>query len=242
MSGVQARLTGRRGALALDVEVAAATGEVTALVGPSGSGKTTVLRALAGLERLDGRVQVGGEVWQGDDRFLPPHRRTVGLVFQNSALLPHLSVAENLRYGWRRAGRPQAELDRVVALTRTAPLLDRSPDRLSGGERRRVALARALATGPSLLLLDEPLSGLDAAVKAELLPELRTLFAALAIPVIYVSHDGAEVARMSDRTIRLHEGRTTTDPPEPPDNDVLGSLSADEVRRLAAAALRAGLA
>ena len=235
--GVAARLAGRRGGFALDVVFAAPAGAVTALTGPSGSGKSTVLRALAGLERMEGRVAVGDEVWQDGAAFTPSHRRAVGLVFQHAALLPHLSVAGNLRYGWRRARRPQADLDRAVALTRVEPLLGRRPDRLSGGERQRVAVARALATGPSLLLLDEPLSGLDAAAKAELLPELRALFAVLAIPVIYVSHDPAEVVRIADGALRLVAGRMVEAEPAAS----LADLPQAEIERLAAAALAAGL-
>ena len=215
MSGLRARLQGRRGAFSLDVEFTAAAGEVTALTGPSGAGKSMLLRALAGLERLDGRVEVAGRPWQEESSFLQPHRRAVGMVFQHAALLAHLSVEQNIRYGWRRARRPQAELDRAVALTRTAPLLARSPARLSGGERQRVAMARALACGPELLLLDEPLSGLDADAKAELAPDLRTWLSALAIPVLYVSHDPAEVMELSHRGLRMRAGRIESAPPPP---------------------------
>ena len=207
MSALRARLQGRRGAFSLDVDLSAAAGEVTALIGPSGAGKSLLLRALAGLERLDGRVEVAGCTWQEGRGFLPAHRRAVGMVFQHAALLPHLSVAQNIRYGWRRARRPEVDFDRAVALTRTAPLLARFPARLSGGERQRVAMARAMACGPELLLLDEPLSGLDAETKAELTPELRAWLSALAIPVLYVSHDPAEVAELSHRGLRIRAGR-----------------------------------
>ncbi len=239
MSGVWAHLRGRRGDLEFDAVLEAPAGAVTALVGPSGAGKSTLLRALAGLERLDGPVEVDGDRWQDGRRFVPPHRRAVGLVFQHAALLPHLSVEANLRYGWRRARRPRAELDRAVALTRIEPLLARAPARLSGGERQRVAVARALACGPRLLLLDEPLSGLDAASKAELLPELRAWLAELAVPVLYVSHDPGEVARLAARVLRLDRGRVREGRRE--DAAPLAGLPAWEVERLAAAALRAGL-
>ncbi len=241
MSGLKARLSGRRGLLSLDVELTAPAGAVTALVGASGAGKSTVLRALAGLERLEGRVEVGGVAWQDGSRFTPPHRRATGMVFQHAALLQHLSVEANVRYGWRRARRPQADFDRAVTLSGVTSLLDRAPARLSGGERQRVAVARALACGPALLLLDEPLSGLDAASKAELLPELRTMLAALAIPVIYVSHDAGEVAYVADRTLRIRAGRIEDDVPRNEATSALSALSRSEVDRLAAAALRAGL-
>ena len=238
-TGLAAELAGQVGALALDARLQARAGEVTALVGPSGAGKSTLLRALAGLERLDGEVRVGRETWQGAGRFVPPHRRAVGLVFQQAALLPHLSVLGNLRYGWRRARRPAAELDAAVALLRLEPLLDRRPAGLSGGERQRVAVARALATGPALMLLDEPLSGLDAEAKRDLLPELRRVLSAFAAPVVYVSHDAAEVAAVADRVLALRHGRIN--PVEPATVDPLAGRDAGEVRRLALAALAAGL-
>lgn len=238
---LRAHLRGRRGPLALDVEFEAAAGAVTALVGASGAGKSTILRALAGLERLEGRVSVGGEPWQDARRFVPPHRRATGMVFQHAALLPHLSVEANLRYGWRRAGRPRDALERAVELLRVAPLLPRSAGRLSGGERQRVAVARALACAPRLLLLDEPLSGLDAQAKAELLPELRGVLAGLATPVLYVSHDAAEVARLADRVLELREGRVAPRNAVEVEGGRLDDLPPAELRRLAAAALRAGL-
>ncbi len=236
---LEVRLSGRLSALTLEVEFAAPAGAVTALTGPSAGGKTTVLRALAGLERLGGEVRVGGETWQDGRIFMPPHRRAVGLVFQNAALLPHLSVRRNLEYGARRAGAGVAAVDEAVALLGLAPLLRRMPDRLSGGERQRVALGRALATRPRLLMLDEPLSGLDPAAKAELLPELKRVFAALSPPVLYVSHDPAEVAAVADRVLRLGAGRLAPDPQ--PGADALNDFSPEQVAALARAALRAGL-
>ena len=238
--GLEVELTGRVGALALEVRLHARAGAITALVGPSGAGKSTVLRALAGLHRLDGRVRVGAETWQDAGRFVAPHRRAVGLVFQHAALLPHLSVRGNLHYGWRRARRSAAELDAAVALLRLEPLLDRTPQGLSGGERQRVAVARALATGPALMLLDEPLSGLDADTKRALLPELRRVLSGLAAPVIWVSHDAEEVAAVADRVLVLRDGRVAeTDAADAA--DPLRGMAASEVRRLAAAALAAGL-
>ena len=241
MSGLYARLRGRRGAWTLDAELHAPAGEVTALVGPSGAGKSTLLRALAGLERMAGEVRLGEDAWQDAARFAPPHRRAVGFVFQHGALLPHLSVRANLEYGRRRARAPAAELDAAVALLGLEPLLERSPARLSGGERQRVALGRALATAPALLLLDEPLTGLDAAAKAELLPQLRAVLARLAAPVVYVSHDPAEVTRVADRVLHLRAGCVTESAAEPADAARLQGLSPADVERLAAAALRAGL-
>ena len=237
--GLAARLSGRRGAFSLDLVIRAPPGLVTALVGPSGSGKSTLLRALAGLERLDGEVALGGEVWQDARRFIAPHRRAVGFVFQQSALLAHLSVRANLAYAARRSGADQAAFDRVSRLLGLAPLLARAPGALSGGERQRVALGRALLTRPRLLLLDEPLSGLDAAAKIALLPALREVFASLAIPIVYVSHDAVEVARVADLTLRIAGGRV--DGVAPDGHEDLAGLSPERIAALAAAALRAGL-
>ena len=236
--GLQARLSGRLGAFVLDVALEAGEG-ITALVGPSGSGKSTVLRGLAGLERLSGKVRVGDEVWQDERRFAPPHRRAVGYVFQHAALLPHLSVRANLDYGRRRAGVGPAETDRVAALLSLEPLLERSPARLSGGERQRVALGRALLAAPRLLLLDEPLSGLDAEAKAALLPELRRALQTAAVPVIYVSHDPGELAQLADRVLSLRAGRIVE--PATQASDPLAGLDAERLQGLARAAVRAGL-
>lgn len=189
---------------------------VTALFGSSGSGKTTLLRCIAGLERPQGRLQVQGEVWQGDGTFLPPHRRAVGYVFQEASLFSHLSVRGNLDYGRRRAGSGRGGLggfDAVVALLGLEALLPRRPDRLSGGERQRVAIARALLTAPRLLLMDEPLASLDQARKAEILPYLERLHAELEIPVLYVSHAADEVARLADHLVLMEGGRTTLQGP-----------------------------
>lgn len=154
---------------------------VSVLLGPSGCGKTTVLRALAGLVRARGRVAFNGDVWQVDEtgrrRFVPTHHRPIGYVFQEASLFPHLSVQGNLDYGWRRIPPAQRRisLGEAVGLLGIGHLLGRHPPGLSGGERQRVAIARALLTSPRLLLMDEPLSALDAARKAEILPYLEQL-------------------------------------------------------------------
>jgi molybdate transport system ATP-binding protein len=204
---MKAAFRGRLGAFDLDVAFDGPDAGVTALFGPSGSGKTTVLRCLAGLERLSGELIVGGETWQGAGTFLPPQRRRVGYVFQGGALLPHLSVRGNLAYAAKRAPAGPFDFDDIVARTGIAALLDRAPARLSGGEAQRVAIARALLVQPRLLLLDEPLSALDAEAREELLAMIGALLADIAVPVFYVSHDAAEVARLASRTIRLRDGR-----------------------------------
>ncbi len=204
---MKAAFRGRLGDFDLDVAFEVPDAGVTALFGPSGSGKTTLLRCLAGLERLSGHLRVGEDVWQDDSRFVPPERRRVGYVFQGGALLPHLSVRGNLAYAVKRAPGGPFVLDDIVARTGIAALLDRAPARLSGGEVQRVAIARALLVQPRLLLLDEPLSALDTEAREALLATIEGLLADIAVPVFYVSHDAAEVARLASRTIRLRGGR-----------------------------------
>ncbi len=240
MNGVEAHFIGRLGAFALDAAFALEPTGITALSGPSGAGKTTLLRCLAGLTRLPGRLSVDGEAWQDAATFLAPHRRPVGVVFQEASLLAHLSVRGNLAYGLRRTPvKGGVGFDETVDLLGLAPLLDRGPANLSGGERQRVALGRALLTQPKLLLMDEPLSSLDAAAKAEILPYLERLHRSLAIPALYVSHDAVEIARLADRVIHMREGRIVEREASLP---VLESLDAATRDGLARAALRAGLA
>lgn len=203
----------RQGQFELDVALDLPVG-ITGLFGPSGCGKSTLLRCLAGLVRAAGHCRVGGEPWQ-DDRsglFLPPHRRAIGLVFQDARLFDHLDIAGNLRYAARRAG-TQAQLEDIVALFDLSPLLHRRGITLSGGERQRVALARALLTQPRLLLLDEPLAALDQARKAEILPYLERLQSQPQIPVVYVTHSLDEVIRLTDRITLMNNGRITVTGP-----------------------------
>lgn len=195
----------------LDVDLQLPERGVTALFGPSGSGKTTLLRCIAGLERAPGGLlKVNDEVWQEGAKFLPVHCRALGYVFQEASLFPHLSVRRNLEYGLKRipeSGR-KVQLEQVVELLGLRQLIDRrDPAKLSGGERQRVAIARALLTSPRLLLMDEPLSALDAASKQEILPYLEGLHGELEIPVVYVSHALDEVARLADHVVLLDKGR-----------------------------------
>jgi len=242
-AGVEGAFTGRVGAFALAVEFRLAPTGITALSGPSGSGKTTLLRCIAGLARLPGRLFVDGEVWQDERRFLATHRRPVGVVFQEPSLLAHLSVRGNLDYARRRATAKGIGLDEVVDLLGLAPLMARATTHLSGGERQRVALGRALLSQPRLLLMDEPLSSLDAASKAEILPYLERLHRSLSIPALYVSHDAGEIARLADHVLYMREGRIApaTESDQDGARQVLASLSAAEKDRLALAAILAGL-
>lgn len=212
-------LAGQPG-FSLDVALRLPGQGVSVLLGPSGCGKTTVLRALAGLgglggqggaaQRARGRVQVRGEVWQDDARGIwrPVHQRPIGVVFQEASLFDHLTVQGNLDYGWRRVPAQQRRLqhDDVIPLLGIGHLLQRRPPGLSGGERQRVAIARALLTSPALLLMDEPLSALDAARKAEVLPCLERL-GQTGVPVVYVTHALDEAARLADHLVVLRDGR-----------------------------------
>ncbi|HEX8416363.1 MAG TPA: molybdenum ABC transporter ATP-binding protein [Methylobacterium sp.] len=203
----------RRGAFTLDVVFAAGDG-LTALFGRSGSGKTTVIDLIAGLIRPDrGRIAVRGETLFDSERGvnLAPHRRRMGTVFQEARLMPHLSVRQNLGYGrWFARGRPETtglDAEGVVALLGIGHLLDRRPAGLSGGEAQRVAIGRALLSRPRLLLMDEPLAALDEARKAEILPYIERLRDEAGIPVVYVSHAVAEVARLASTVVVLEAGR-----------------------------------
>ncbi|GAB3749816.1 molybdenum ABC transporter ATP-binding protein [Lysobacter olei] len=198
----------------LDVDLTLPGQGTTAVFGPSGSGKSTLLRAVAGLDPdAVGTVQVQGETWQDGPVRLPAHRRQTGVVFQHTELLPHLNVDDNLHYGWRRAGSPRGLLEAWTARLGLAPLLQRRPDSLSGGERQRVALARALVTQPRWLLLDEPLSALDAERRAEILPYLDAVRRDAGIPVLYVTHSVEEVARLADHLVLLDSGTVTATGP-----------------------------
>jgi len=202
----------QRDAFTLDVDFVVPPGGVCTLSGPSGSGKTTILRCLAGLERpARGSITLAGETWfdSGDGRDLAPHQRGVGYVTQVAYLFPHLPVRENLRFGLRRLrGRPPiVTLEEIVAPLGLEALLDREVTYLSGGERQRVAIGRALLASPRLLLLDEPVSALDFAARAEVLAALERVLDKLPIPCVYVSHDLREAARLADRMIWLDSGR-----------------------------------
>jgi molybdate transport system ATP-binding protein len=186
---------------------------VTVLFGPSGSGKSTIINAAAGLLRPDTcRIKVDGTLLADTTAgvWLPPERRRAGLVFQDSRLFPHMSVATNLRFGMRRVAPGTIGFDEVVDLLGIAPLLGRRPHSLSGGERQRVAIGRALLAQPRLLLMDEPLASLDTARKAEILPYLIRLKTSLKLPVLYVTHALDEVMRLADSLVLLDAGRVVS--------------------------------
>lgn len=187
----------------------AGAGGVTALFGPSGAGKTTVLRTLAGLERTTGHVRVDGELWDDGRTFVAARHRRVGYLFQDAALFPHLDVDGNVAYGLSRLPREQrpARVAEALAAAGASHLAGRRVPELSGGEAQRVALARALAPRPRLLLLDEPLSALDAPTRLRLRGELRRVLVEQQLPTIVVTHDRAEALALADRVVVLIDGR-----------------------------------
>ncbi|MFU0505403.1 ABC transporter ATP-binding protein [Pseudaminobacter sp. NGMCC 1.201702] len=190
-----------------DFNLDVAPGEFISFLGPSGCGKTTMLRIVAGFEEPSaGRILIGGK----DVTNLKPNQRNIGMVFQAYALFPNLTVAQNIAFGLKVAGTPKAETDARVAemlgIIKLPEFADRYPYQLSGGQQQRVALARALAPKPRLLLLDEPLSALDAKVRLSLRDEIRQIQKKLGITTIFVTHDQEEALSMSDRIIVMHDG------------------------------------
>lgn len=207
------RFKGSLGQFELDAEIELPESGVSVLFGPSGCGKTSLLRCLAGLNRLEGQFDINGESWQSDEYFLPVHKRPVGYVFQEASLFPHLSVRANLLFGHKRVKKTQnangyISFDRLIELLSLGPLLERSVVRLSGGERQRIAIARALLTNPRLLLMDEPLSALDSHNKAEIIRYLERLQRELTIPIVYVTHSHEEVSRLADYVVVMDAGKT----------------------------------
>jgi len=190
-----------------DVSLDIAPGEFLTILGESGSGKTTLLRMIAGFARPD-----RGEIWMGGERLdtLPPNRRAVNTVFQNYALFPHLSVFENVAYGLRAKSQPSAEIpprvEQALAQVRMGDFANRRPAQLSGGQQQRVALARALVNRPRILLLDEPLSALDANLRRQMQIELKSLQREVGISFVFVTHDQEEAMALSDRIALLRSG------------------------------------
>ena len=213
-----------RSAFELNLKLQLPAQGITAIFGPSGSGKTTLLRAVAGLEKNpQGLIQIGENIWQDTKQgiYIPTWQRPLGYVFQESSLLPHLSVAENLNFGLKRVlksanSAPTAAnkaLQASIELLGIGGLLQRMPDELSGGERQRVAIARAIAMQPQLLLMDEPLASLDAARRQEIFPWLARLRDELKMPMLYVTHSAEEVTRLADHLLVLDRGQVKAQGP-----------------------------
>lgn len=193
----------------LDIDADLPLMGVTALFGRSGCGKTTLLRVIAGLERVPGATVIfKNKTWQQGKHFLPLSQRRIGLVFQEASLLPHLSVRSNLEYGYRRTPIEQRrlEMDNVVEMLDIGDLLERSVDRLSGGQCQRIALGRALLSSPDLLLLDEPLAALDSQSKREIMPFLSNLAQQVRVPIILITHAPDEVERLADHVAFMYQG------------------------------------
>ncbi|PZU51060.1 MAG: ABC transporter [Sphingomonas sp.] len=202
MSGLEAHLR-LSCPLPLDVELHVAPGEILALIGRSGAGKSTVLKALAGLIPADGSVRVGGKDWSGR----PAHARETGFLFQSYALFPHRTSLQNLLMAMPTPD--EAEARDLLAAVHLSGLESRRPHQLSGGQQQRVALARALARKPRLLLLDEPFSAVDRPTRRALAGTIGELRTRLAMPILLVSHDIADIAPLADRIAVLQNGRIT---------------------------------
>ena len=219
LAEISTAFAGSLGSFSLDVAFDMPMRGITALFGPSGCGKTTILRCMAGLQQLPGRFIIGDEVWQDSAKgvFIRTHERPLGYVFQEASLFQHLSVRQNLLYGAKRAGNAPTsdalDFDAIVELLGIGHLLERSPVALSGGERQRVSVGRALLSRPRILLMDEPLSALDRMTKEEILPYFERLHESLALPIVYVSHDIGEVARLADTLVLLDKGRVLASGP-----------------------------
>ncbi|WP_068301377.1 molybdenum ABC transporter ATP-binding protein [Pararhodobacter sp. CCB-MM2] len=230
------QITHAQGDFTLDCAFDAPPG-ITVLFGRSGSGKTTLVNAVAGLLRPQaGRIEIDGRPVFDAARglFLPPHKRRLGYVFQEGRLFPHLSVRQNLLYGrwFAPKGARREDLSRVVEMLGIGPLLDRRPAALSGGEKQRVAIGRALLASPGLILADEPLAALDEARKSEILPYFERLRGE--VPILYVSHSAAEVARLATTVVVLDKGRVVR---QGPAAEVLADPSVTPVGARAAGAL-----
>ncbi|MBE9915191.1 ABC transporter ATP-binding protein [Paenibacillus donghaensis] len=186
-------------------------GKFTTLLGPSGCGKTTLLRLIAGLERPDtGSISFGEDILYNGTREVPPHRRGFGMVFQDFALWPHMTVFENVAFGFRATGRKNGIHDKVMEAldkVKLAGMEQRYPHQLSGGQQQRVAFARAVATRPRLVLFDEPLSALDAVLRDEMRLEMMYLVREMGLTALYVTHDQIEAMSMSDEVIVMHSGQ-----------------------------------
>jgi len=209
MSNITVRFKGAIGSFPLDVDFTAPARGVTALFGQSGCGKSSVLRCIAGLQHVEnGFLQINDIVWQDATNFVPAYGRSVGYVFQEASLFPHMNVHKNLEFGLKRSAVKTngAKFVDVVDLLGLENLLNRTSQRLSGGERQRVAIGRALLSQPSILLMDEPMAALDQMSKDEIIPYLERLHGHLDIPMIYVSHDMNEVQRLADTMVYLEDG------------------------------------
>ncbi len=204
---INKKLHGAKGEMDLNVNLEINEGDFLALAGKSGSGKTTLLRILAGLESSSGVIHIGDEVWQDEKFSLAPQKRKIGFVFQDYALFPNMTVEENLLF----VQNDKALAKQLLEVTELSELAKRRPSTLSGGQKQRVSLCRALMNRPKLLLMDEPLSALDPAMRTKLQNEILTLHKEFGTTTIMVSHDPSEIYRLSSRVVVLEQGRVVDD-------------------------------
>ena len=199
-----------------DVNFILPKGQFLALLGPSGCGKTTTLRLLAGFETPDGgEIEISGQVVSAANTHVPPERRSIGMVFQEYALFPHLNIFENIAYGLGKGVDKKRQVQHVLELVGLPALEDRMPHELSGGQQQRVALARALAPNPALILLDEPFSNLDASLRVQIRAEVRQILRQAGATVIFVTHDQEEALSLADRVSVMLAGKIVqTDVPQ----------------------------
>ena len=199
---INKKLHGANGQMDLDVNLEIKEGDFIALAGQSGSGKTTLLRILAGLEDANGTIKIGEDIWLDDKNVLPPQKRKIGFVFQDYALFPNMSVEENLLF----VNKDKKLADHLLQITELSELKNRLPNTLSGGQKQRVSLCRAMMNEPKLLLMDEPLSALDPAMRTKLQNEILTLHKEFGTTTIMVSHDPSEIYRLASRIVVLDQG------------------------------------
>ncbi len=204
---INKKLHGSNGEMDLRVNLNIQDNEFVALSGKSGSGKTTLLRILAGLENAEGTIEVDGEIWQNKKKSLPPQKRRIGFVFQDYALFPNMSVVDNLLY----VKKDKELAERLLEITELRKLRNRLPNTLSGGQKQRVSLCRAMMNRPKLLLMDEPLSALDPAMRTKLQNEIKTLHDEFGTTTLMVSHDASEIYRLASRVVVLELGKVIND-------------------------------
>ena len=202
----------KKGDFHLQIQESIPTDSVTAIFGPSGCGKTSLLRALAGLDKYpNSTISLNDNTWQDQDSLLPTNQRDIGFIFQEPNLFPHLTVEKNLEFGLNRTAKNLQKIDfkSVVSVLNIQDFLKRNPRQLSKGQKQRVAIGRALLSSPKILLMDEPLSGLDTQSKSEIIPYLEKISQEFSLPIIYVTHDLAEISQFIDQVLFLENGRKT---------------------------------
>ena len=204
---INKKLHGSDGEMDLDVNLTINEGDFVALAGQSGSGKTTLLRILAGLDEAKGTIKIGEELWLDEKSVLPPQKRKIGFVFQNYALFPNMTVEENLLF----VNKDKKLASHLLEITELSTLKHRTPNTLSGGQQQRVSLCRAMMNRPKLLLMDEPLSALDPAMRTKLQNEILTLHKEFGTTTIMVSHDPSEIYRLASRVVVLDQGKIIND-------------------------------